>query len=79
MKNKYYICKDPNFPEADLWCEMTGTTCGNAQLQICGKNEQGTVVILSLSLAEASRLERVLTDKFIRYSTSYLQKSENEE
>lgn len=79
MKNRYYIAHDPNFPEGDLWVEMTGTSCGDPELQIRGKNEDGPVTVLNLSLAEACRLEKVLMDKFINYSGAYLQRSETEE
>lgn len=78
MTNRYYICKDPAFPESDLWIEMTGTSCGNPILKICGKNENGPVTILNLSLAEACRLESILSEKFIKFSSDYLQKSEEE-
>jgi len=78
MKNKYYICKDPNFPEADLWVEMTGTGCGNPALQIYGKNENGPVCVLNLSMAEAARLEKILSEKFLAFSANFLQKSEEE-
>lgn len=78
MTNRYYICKDPAFPESDLWIEMTGTSCGNATMQICGKNENGPVTILVLSLAEACRLEKILSEKFIPYSSNFMQRSEEE-
>ena len=78
MKNKYYICKDPNFPESDLWVEMTGTSCGNPALQIFGKNENGSVCILNLSMAEAARLSAILSEKFLTFSAAFLQKSEEE-
>lgn len=78
MRNKYFICHDPNFPEGDLWLEMSGTSCGNPVLDFWGKNEEGPVKIISLSLAEACRIEKAIA-KFTEYSFAYLQRSETEE
>lgn len=75
MRNRYYIAHDPNFPEGYLWAEMSGTSCGDPELRICGKSEDGAVTVLTLSLAEAFRLVKVL-GKFIEYSGAYLQKTE---
>ena len=78
MKNRYYICKDPSFPESDLWAEMNDTSCGNSTLQICGKTENGPVTVLRLSMVEVCRLEKIFTE-FIGKSSSFLAKCEDEE
>lgn len=73
MKNKYYIYKDPDIPETDIWCEMTGTDCGDPELQICGEDENGPVTVLNLNLAKACRLEKILSEKFIPFCTNFVQ------
>lgn len=78
MRNKYFICHDPNFPEGDLWLEMKGTSCGNPVLEFWGKNEEGPVKVMNLSMAESCRLEKVLA-KFNEFSSAFLQRSETEE
>ena len=77
MTNRYYICRNPEFPEADLWIEMKSTTCGNSTLQIRGKNENGPVTIICLSMAEVSRMQKIFSE-FMEKSSSFLLKCEDE-
>ena len=79
MTNRYYLTQDPAFPEGDLWVEMKGTRCGDPELMIRGRNQDGPVTVLKLTFAEACRLQTVLTDKFIKNSTAYFLKSEEDE
>ena len=78
MKNRFYIARDPDFPEGDVWIEMHGTSCGNPVLEVWGKNPDGPVKVICLSMAEACRLEKVLSEKFVPFSSAYLQRSDLE-
>lgn len=73
LYNRYYLKRDQSFPEMEIWTEMTGTACGDPELKIFGRNEDGPQVLVKLNFAEAVRLKNVLDDKFLAFSSKFLQ------
>ncbi len=69
--NRYYLSRNQDFPEADLWAEMSGTSCGKPELRLYSRDENGPRALVTLDLPEALRLQSLLSEKFIPYSTQY--------
>lgn len=72
--NRYYLSRNQNFPETELWAEMRGTTCGDPELKIFGRNEEGPQMLVKLNFAEAVRLQNLLSEKFVKCSSQFLHK-----